>query len=390
MMNFIYFSVHYPEYNREFSRQLNLHGARVLGIGDVDFQSLDWRLRESLTDYYKVHNLENYDEVLKAVAYFTHKHGKIDRFESLNEHWLEIEARIRTDFNIEGVRGDLIKDIRQKSRMKSFFRKSGLEPVAHLENITLQEAKTFAGKYGYPIIIKPDKGSGANMTYKIKDEQALEDFFKTVPADLDFIAEEFIEGIMITYDGLIDRNGNILFEASTEYGQSVMDVVNTDGHMHYISLPKVPEEVKEAGYEIMKSYDIGEKFFHLELFKSKKYDKVIPLEVNMRPPGAWMTDSINFSHDMDVYREWAGMVVKGEVGGPFLGRYYTAYASRKNSRNYVHDHEAILKKLDGKLVKHSPIDPISVRAMGNYGYQFRTETRKEAEEIVELIQKEVK
>ena len=36
----------------------------------------------------------------KAVAYFASKYGKIDYIESNNEYWLEQDARLRTDFNV--------------------------------------------------------------------------------------------------------------------------------------------------------------------------------------------------------------------------------------------------------------------------------------------------
>jgi len=36
--------------------------------------------------------MEDYDQVLRAVGYFTHRHGKIDRIDSFNEHWLDLEA----------------------------------------------------------------------------------------------------------------------------------------------------------------------------------------------------------------------------------------------------------------------------------------------------------
>jgi len=43
----------------------------------------------------------------------------------------------------------------------------------------------------------------------------------------------------------------------------------------------------------------------------------------MRPPVAWMTDAINFTYDIDIYKKWASMVVNNNVGGPYWGKYYT-------------------------------------------------------------------
>ena len=120
----------------------------------------------------------------------------------------------------------------------------------------------------------------------------------------------------------------------------------------------------------------------------EKSNEIIALEINMRPPGAWITDAINFSYDMDIYREWANMIVKGKIDGPFKGRYFTAYASRKNHLEYELDHYAVLNKLNGNLVKHSAIEPIFSRAMGNYAYQFRTETMEEVKQMIMLVQKE--
>ena len=56
--------------------------------------------------------MHNYDQILRACGHFTHRHGKIDRFESHNEYWLETDARIRTDFNVYGIKMDDIPKIR--------------------------------------------------------------------------------------------------------------------------------------------------------------------------------------------------------------------------------------------------------------------------------------
>ena len=34
----------------------------------------------------------------RAVAFLYHKHGHIDRIESQNEHWMELDAALRTQF----------------------------------------------------------------------------------------------------------------------------------------------------------------------------------------------------------------------------------------------------------------------------------------------------
>ncbi|MCD8166662.1 MAG: ATP-grasp domain-containing protein [Bacteroides sp.] len=197
-MNVIFFSPHFPKNSTEFCFYLKEAGANVLGVGDAGYDSLDERLKASLTEYYKVTDLESYDQVVRAVGYFTHIYGKIDRFESLNEYWLELEAHIRTDFNIPGTKNDFIDNLKQKSKMKAFFRKSRVETVRYHTYEDRESAFRFIGEVGYPLVVKPDSGSGANFTYKIHNEAEL-DAVLSNPClqESRFIIEEFVDGIIL-------------------------------------------------------------------------------------------------------------------------------------------------------------------------------------------------
>ena len=62
--------------------------------------------------------MDDYDQMYRAVAYFAFKSGKIDRIESHNEHWLELDAKLRTDFNVFGYNNRNIRLIKYKSTMK--------------------------------------------------------------------------------------------------------------------------------------------------------------------------------------------------------------------------------------------------------------------------------
>lgn len=78
-----------PHYFR-FCLQLKRAGANVLGIGDEPYENLSPELRAALTEYYRVEDMHRYDALARALGYFTHHYGKIDRIDSLNEYWLGI------------------------------------------------------------------------------------------------------------------------------------------------------------------------------------------------------------------------------------------------------------------------------------------------------------
>ena len=123
MKNAIFISPNFPTNYWQFCRELKHNGMNVLGIGDAPYDGLTWELRDSLSEYYKVDSLENYDQVYRAVAYFIFKYGRIDWLESNNEYWLERDARLRTDFRItSGFQEEDIPRVKYKSRMKELYR----------------------------------------------------------------------------------------------------------------------------------------------------------------------------------------------------------------------------------------------------------------------------
>lgn len=171
MPNFVFISPNFPKTYYQFPKAWKQIGGTSLCIGEDPYESLSQELKDSMDEYYQVNSMMNYDEMYRAVAWFAHKHGKIDWLESNNEFWLEQDARLREDFNINT--GDKSSDVlryKLKSNMKAYYEKAGV-PVAryHLAT-TLEEGQKFIQEVGYPVIVKPDDGVGANATWKISNE----------------------------------------------------------------------------------------------------------------------------------------------------------------------------------------------------------------------------
>ena len=178
MKNFIFISPNFPTNYWKFCAELKKNGMNVLGIGDCPYDQLMPELRGALNEYYKVSSLENYDEVYRAVAFFTFKYGRIDWLESNNEYWLERDAALRTDFHItSGFQTSDMPRIKYKSKMKESYIAAGV-PVARYHIVsTLAEARAFIKEVGYPVIVKPDNGCGAEATYKLRNFTELKEFY---------------------------------------------------------------------------------------------------------------------------------------------------------------------------------------------------------------------
>ncbi len=372
-MNYVCISPNFPPNYVNFSVRLRERGARVLGIGAEPYEQLSQTLRGVLTEYYRVYNMENYEGVLQACGYFTHRYGKIHRIESHNEYWLAQDARLRTDFNVFGFKNDDMGPIKRKSAMKEVFRNFGI-PVARGRIVHgLSDAFELIAETGYPVCAKPDSGVGATQTFKLRNEEELQLFFDTKPP-MEYIMEEFIEGEIHTFDGLTDREGNVVFMNSFIFPKGVMESVNDNLDMFYYSQKEIPGDLIEYGARAAKAFGLKERFFHFEFFRTPE-SELVALEINARPPGGWSMDMFNYAHDADLYDQYAKLVMDGAVDAFSHGAYTTAYFGRKHREHIVHAHGAadILENFRGMIIQHGPIDSIFAPAIGDYAFILRAE-----------------
>ena len=394
-MNFIFLSPNFPKTYWHFTQSLKNNGVTTLGIGDCPYEALDPECRNSLVEYYKVESLENYDEVYRAVAFFAFKYGKIDWLETNNEYWLLRDAQLRTDFNITtGLQNDRIDGIKYKSRMKEFYAKAGVKTARYHLVTNFEEGMAFISQVGYPVIVKPDNGVGAAATYKLKNEEDVKAFYADPPA-VQYIMEEFINGPIVSYDGICDSNRDIIFETSHYFPDPVMDIVNEHLDLWYYSRKEIPADLKDAGRRTIKAFESNSRFFHCEFFVlnedkeglGKKGD-IFGLEVNMRPPGGYSPDMMNYANDIDVYQIWADMVCfdKGRFD-PEHRPYCCMYASRRRGNTYAHTHEDIYANFGASILMYEEMPEVLSGAMGNFAYMARFPSEEEAMAFADYVLK---
>ncbi len=390
MKNFVFISPNFPTNYWQFCRELRNNGLNVLGIGDQPYDDLKPELRASLTEYYKVSNLENYDEVYRAVAFFVHKYGRIDWLESNNEYWLEKDAALRTDFHItSGFQSEDMPRIKYKSKMKKYYQKVGI-PTAryHLVTDDIKKCRTFLKKVGYPVVVKPDNGVGAAATYKLKNDEDLVNFMASRPEGVPYIMEEFVNAEVNSYDAIIDSNGEPIFETGNVTPNSVMDIVNNNDNSIYYIVKDLPEDTREAGRATVKSFGVKSRFVHFEFFRLNedheglgKKGQIMALEVNMRPCGGFTPDMINFAHSTNVYKIWADMIAYDSTLLTAGDHQFCAFVGRRDGKDFKLDHEALMAKYGSYMRMVDRIPEALSGAMADQMYIATFPTREEMDQF---------
>ena len=397
MENFIFISPNFPDNYRMFCSRLKENGLRVLGIGDQPYDELSFELKEALDEYYKVSSLEQYEEVYRAVAFFIFKYGRIDWIESNNEYWLEQDARLRTDFNIpSGFHTEDMPRIRHKSQMKACYKAAGIPTARYHMVDTLSGCQKFIRDVGYPVVVKPDNGVGASMTWRIENARQLHQFFEDKPADVTFIMEEFVFAEINSYDAIVDSHGEPIFETGNVTPLSIMDIVNEKLDSLYYIVKKLAPSTRAAGRACLKSFGVRSRFVHFEFFRLLRDQKglgkagdLVALEVNMRPSGGFTTDMIDFAHETDVYKIWADMIAFDkttvEVGEPA----FCVFVGRRDAANYAMSEADVRTKYGAYLKMDTRMPDALSEAMGNHVFIARFETKQKMNGFVRAVTRRV-
>ena len=387
-MNYLLVSPNFPISQEFFAKGLKEKGINVLGVGSESYDTLSQTLKDNLTEYFRVNDLENYEEVFRAVAFLTYKHGKIDRIESNNEYWLELDARLREDFNVYGVKPKQLELTKYKSKMKTMFKEAGARVAKGYAANNKEELNGILKKLELPLIAKPDNGVGSANTYKLLTQRDVEEFINEWNEKVSYFFEEFVEnGVLCTYDGLINQHGDIVFETSFIYTQPTLDLVNNGLDYANIIEPNIDPKLKELGQRIVYKFGMRERFFHIEFFRLPD-GEYIALEYNNRIAGGTCIDLYNYSYNISLYEIYADVVLDKKIKDIVTNK-YTLSLSKRNRYQYKNSLEDIKAKYSYSIRMITTVPEVFSAAMGNTIIIISVENKEQITEVMNYVHEKI-
>lgn len=381
-MNYIVISPYYPQNFQQFTIELANQGINVLGIGQEPYDQLDQPLKNALTEYFRVENLENLDEVKRAVAFLFYKHGPIDRIESHNEYWLEQDAQLREQFNVFGAKPKDLKKTKFKSEMKKLFKKAGVPVVPGQVVKTLSGVDLAVNKLGLPLIAKPDNGVGAAATFKLETKEDVEHFKSEWDQETVYFFEKFVQsGEICTFDGLVDKDGQIVFSTTFDYAHTPLDLMIYKMDNSYYVLKDMDPKLRAYGEAIVKTFGMKERFFHIEFFRDG--DDYVAIEYNNRPAGGFTIDVYNYAHSIDLYKGYASIVAGEPFPATHMEPQFCLATSRRASTNYAYAEADLLEKYRDNFKVKKDMPAAFAELQGDYLYMLTTPSRDQMEQMIE-------
>ena len=313
-MNIIFVEPSFPANQRRFVHALASVGANVYGIGESEEGHLGDDLLGSLRGYYRVGSVTDVGQMVTAVRHFQDRVW-IDALEATVEAHTMTAAQVREACDIPGTSVRTTWLCRDKPSMKEALRQAGVPTAASAAVDSAAEARAFADREGYPLILKPRAGAGAQGTVRVDSdhelEQALLGYAREGASSI--AIEEFVEGHEGFYD-TISLDGRVVHDWATHYYPNVLEAMRHRWiSPQFITTNRIDEpgnafyaEVRELGRRVIEALGIETSATHMEWFHGPKGLKFS--EIGARPPGVGAWDVYSAANEVDVYREWAHVI----------------------------------------------------------------------------------
>ncbi len=325
-MNVVFLACGYPPEMQQYTRGLAEVGASVYGVGDAPRERLAPSFKQYLTDYLQVPKLLDEDDVVARVTAWM-RGRTVDRIEANWEVMVMTAARLREVHGLPGMSVETVRGFRDKQLMKERAIAAGLRVPRSARATTADEARTAAAKLGFPLVVKPISGAGSADTYEVGSAQELEQVLARTQHVREVSIEEFIDGEEFTFDTVCIA-GTPAFINVAQYlpkpliartNEWISPIITT---VRELAQPAVADGI-QLGYGILSALGMGTGFTHMEWFK-KPTGEVVFGEIGCRPGGAHLVDQMNYTCDIDLFREWARAVCWHTFEAPTARKYNTS------------------------------------------------------------------
>jgi biotin carboxylase len=222
---------------------------------------------------------------------------------------------------------DTVRGFRDKHLMKKRVAAAGLR-VPRAERVrTTSEARAAAERIGYPLVLKPIAGAGSADTYRVDDTAGLEAALKRMGHVTEASCEEFIDGEEFTFD-TVCIGGRPAFQNVAQYLPKPLIARSNEWISPVIVTVRDLDQRALAGgialgRRVLGALNMGDGFTHMEWFR-KPDGEVVFGEIGCRPGGAHLVDQMNYTCDIDLFREWARAVCLGRFEARTVRKYNAA------------------------------------------------------------------
>ncbi|GAB3524773.1 ATP-grasp domain-containing protein [Emticicia fontis] len=367
----------------EFLRSCKAEGNTVYLLTNKKLEHKAWPW-ESIDETFYLDNIDNtfdtYGNIIKGLAHLM-RSKKIDRIVALDDFDVEKAALAREHFRIPGMGQTTARYFRDKLAMRIQAKDAGINvpPFSSLfHDVDITE---YLNTTSAPWVIKPRSEASATGIKKVYSFQEAWDTIHSLGEERhNFLIEQFKPGDVYHVDALT-IGGKVIFSRCSQYLNTPFEVAHGGGIFRSVTVAhdsKDEKALKKVNDQVMKAFGMKASASHTEVIKCFEDGKFYFLETASRVGGANLAEMVEYSSNINLWREWAkietAVATDGTYELPPVDDYYSGIIISLSSQEWP---------------DYTPFnDPEIVWKMDDNDYHIGLIVRsKSREKVMELMEK---
>jgi biotin carboxylase len=298
------------EKGQDFLRACAEGGVRPTLLTVEKLRNATWP-REVLEDLATMPENLTREQVLNTVSWMA-RGRKFDGVVALDEFDLEVAAEIREHWRLPGMGVTTTAFYRDKLAMRTGARREGFQVPEFCRVLNYEELRAYMDAVPGPWLLKPRTSASALGIRKIQDAEHL---WRTLDELGDrqshFVLEQFVPGDIFHVDSIVSE-GKVIFSTAHQYGRPPMQVMHEGGVFTTRTVDRAGQDGKELtrfNARLAPAFGLKHGVTHAEYIKAHADGKLYFLEIAARVGGAFISDLVEASTGVNLWREWARIEV---------------------------------------------------------------------------------
>jgi len=307
------------EKGQDFMRQCAEMGVKPTLLTVDKLRDADWP-REALEELATMPAGLSREQILNTVAWMA-RGRRYDRIVALDEFDLETAAQVREHLRIRGMGVTATAYYRDKLAMRIGAQESGFLVPEFCRVLNYDELRAYMDHVPGPWLLKPRAEASALGIRKIENPEqlwrALDDLGDRQSF---FLMEQFVPGDIFHVDSVVSE-GKVVFSVAHQYGRPPMQVMHEGGVFTTRTVDRTSSDwaaLTALNSNLAPSLGMVRGVTHAEYIKAHADGRFYFLEIAARVGGAFISDLVQASTGVNLWREWARLEVANLRGEAYV------------------------------------------------------------------------
>ena len=269
--------------------------------------------RDQINEVFALPSFKNPTDLLHSISYLT-RTRKLAAIVSLDDFDVEVAAQIREHLRFPGMNASTAAFYRDKLAMRVGAREAGIAVPRFTGVFNHDEVRDFLRDVPAPWLLKPRSSASAMGIQKHTDASACFGAIEALGDQQSFhLLEEMLPGEMYHVDSLV-VGGKVVFCEVNKYFRPLWEVWHGGGVFASQTFPREhPEAAKlrAINERVHAAFGLTDGPSHTEFLGHAQTGEFYFIETSARVGGANITDMIEAATGVNLWEEWAKLVVNG-------------------------------------------------------------------------------